>query len=178
MVPKDHRNHCRSDYHCHNLLTSRVPTCYHKRYKRQRKQAPAVCFLFERKTMAYTYGGNKTKSNYPTSPSNFSNLQNDGQRTPLPYGNFMQSKDATASPVLSPATSVSGSGAVLTVPQNAAQFTISSSVTCQVGEDSTYTYGITIPANTPWTFDVANQQYIYLKPSSGTNTIQFYFNCI
>lgn len=128
--------------------------------------------------MAYTYGGNKTKSINPNLASNFSNLQTDGQRTPLSYGNQMQSRDATASPVTSPATSVSSSGAVLTVPQRAAQFIIFSSVTCLVGEDSTFTFGFTVPVSTIWTFDCANMQFIYLKPSSGTNTIQFYFNLV
>jgi hypothetical protein len=128
--------------------------------------------------MAYTASPNKTKTQVPAQSSLFSNLQNDGQRTPLGYGNRMQSKDATGTPVYSPITNASGSGVTLTVPQNAAQISIFCTVTCLVGEDSTYTYGVTIPANTYVTFDIANQQYIYLKPSSGTNTTSFCFNII
>jgi hypothetical protein len=93
-------------------------------------------------------------------------------------GNRMMSIDATTSPVTSPITNGSGSGIVLKVPQNAAQIRINSTVTCLVGEDSTYTYGYLAPAAVDTWFDVANQQYVYLLPSSGTNTIYFQFNVI
>jgi len=130
--------------------------------------------------MSYTFGGYKTKSVSPNLASNFSNLQVDGGRNALTglVGNFMQSKDAAESPVYSPISNGSGTGLTLKVPQNAAQFRINGNVSCVVGEDSTYTYGHLAPADTDTVFDCANQQYIYLKPSNGTNTIYFQFVCI
>lgn len=140
--------------------------------------------------MAYTFGGFKSKTvTNPTNatsgviPSLFGNLQTDGQRSPMTgiLGNYMQSYDATASPVYSPITNGSGSGITLTVPQGAAQITLYSStasLTMLVGEDSTFTYGMLIPATTVMTFDVANQQFVYIKPSSGTNTIYFQFKMV
>lgn len=141
--------------------------------------------------MAYTFGGFKSKTlTTPTDPtatpgaqaSNFGNLQTDAGRNAMTgvLGNWMQSKDATASPVTSPISNGSGSGLVLKVPQNAAQLTlyIASAVTAIVGEDSTFTYGLFVPTATYVTFDVANQQNIYILPSSGTNTIYFQFKMV
>ena len=130
--------------------------------------------------MSYTYGGNKTKQTNPTLASNFSGLQSDGNRIALTgiVGNRMQSKDATGTPVYSPLSNASSSGVALTVPSNAAQISVFCTVICQVGEDSSYAYGVSIPANTYVTFDVANQKYVYLKPSNDTNTTSFCFNII
>lgn len=123
--------------------------------------------------MAYTYGGNKTKSVVPVQSSLFSNLQNDGQRTPLPYGNRMDTQDATSSPNASPLTVATT--ATLTVPQNASQVVIVSTTNAvQVSEDSTETAYFTLPAGVVWPFDVANQQYIYLK-TTGSTVVNFYF---
>lgn len=129
--------------------------------------------------MAYTFGGYKLKS----PPNNFGGLRTDANRVAMTgvLGNAMQSFDATGTAVLSPITNGSGSGLVLTVPQAAAQITLYSStasLTMLVGEDSTYTYGMLVPATTVMTFDVANQQYVYIKPSSGTNTIYFQFKMV
>lgn len=133
--------------------------------------------------MAYTYGGNKVKSINPNLASLFSNLQVDAGRNSLTgvLGNRMQSHDATATPVYSPITNGSAAGITLTVPQNAAQFYIyvASTDTAIVGEDSTFTYGMFVPtATVVGPIDVANQQFIYITPSSGTNTIYFYFSTI
>ncbi len=113
-------------------------------------------------------------------PNNFSGLRVDGNRVAMTgaIANNIQSYDATASINYSPLTNVSTGGLTLTVPQNATQFTINSTVTCQVGEDSTYAYGINIPANTLITQDCANQQFVYLKPSNATNTVSFTFKCV
>lgn len=108
-------------------------------------------------------------------PNNFGGMKVDGNRVAMQYGSVMISQDITATPVTSPITNGSGSGIVLTKPVNAVQIMINSSVTCQVGEDSSYAQGFQIPASTPVTFDCADQQFIYLKPSSGTNTIWFQF---
>lgn len=128
--------------------------------------------------MAYTYGGNKLKS----SPNNFGGLRVDANRVAMSgaLGNFMQSIDATATPVTSPITNGSGAGITLTVPQGAIQIVVHvlSAVTLLAGEDSTFTYGMMVPTGTSVTFDVANQQYFYIKPSSGTNTIYFYFRMV
>jgi hypothetical protein len=93
-------------------------------------------------------------------------------------GNTVVSQDATASPVTSPVTNMSGSGASLTVPANAVQFTINSTVSIQVGEDTSYAQGLLIPANTLWTIDCARMANIALKPTSGTNTVYFQFKVV
>lgn len=138
--------------------------------------------------MTYTFGGLKEGNTVAanqgnateTSRSNFGNLRVDAGRNAMTgaLANYWQSHDATATPVYSPISNGSNSGLVLTVPNNATGFYIyiASSVTAIMGEDSTYTYGLFVPTATLWgPFDVANQQYIYLKPSSGTNTIYFMF---
>ena len=93
-------------------------------------------------------------------------------------GNTVVSQDATGTPVTSPQTSISASGVTLTVPANAVQFTVNSTVTIQVGEDSSYAQGLLIPANTLWTIDCARMTSIYLKPSSGTNVVYFQFKIV
>lgn len=139
--------------------------------------------------MTYTFGGFKPGNvvagptgSPPTSRSNFGNFRVDaGRNTMTGVANYMQSIDGTAAPVTSPISNGSGSGLVLTVPINAITFYIyvTSSVTTLMGEDSTYTYGLFIPTATLCgPFNVANQQYIYLKPSSGTNTIYFQFGLV
>lgn len=125
--------------------------------------------------MAYTQSPDRTKAELT-----FGTAPNDGNHSSM-VGftvNRMQSKDATTSPVYSPISNGSGSGLVLKVPANAATITINSSVTCLVGEDSTYTYGIQIPASTLTTFGVLRQQYVYLLPSNSTNTIWFQFGTV
>ena len=93
-------------------------------------------------------------------------------------GNTVVSQDATGTPVTSPQTNISGSGVTLTVPNNAVQFTVNSTVTIQVGEDSSCAQGLLIPANTLWTIDCARMTSIYLKPSSGTNVVYFQFKIV
>lgn len=124
--------------------------------------------------MPYTPSVRKTKS--PV--NNFAGLAVDGNRVAMSYANGMVSQDATGTPVTSPATNVSGSGVALTVPQNAVRFTINSTVAIQVGEDSSFAQGFTVPAATSKTFDVAQQAFIYIKPSSATNVTQFYFDVV
>jgi len=125
--------------------------------------------------MAYTPSGLRSKNNLT-----FGSLVNDQNRIGLTgaTGNTIQSQDATGTPVTSPVTNMSGSGAALTVPANAVQFTVNSTVSIQVGEDSSYAQGLTIPANTLWTIDCARIQNLYLKPSSGTNTVSFQFKIV
>jgi len=93
-------------------------------------------------------------------------------------GNTVVSQDATATPVTSPVTNMSASGAALTVPTNAVQLTINSTVSIQIGEDSSYAQGLLIPANTLWTIDCARMTSVYLKPSNGTNTVYFQFKVV
>jgi hypothetical protein len=127
--------------------------------------------------LAYTYGGNKTKT--PGYASNFSNLQNDASRNAMTgvLGNFMQTQDATpTTPVTSPVTV--NTTKTLVVPQDATQITIVSTTNAvQVSEDSTETAYFSLPAATIWTFDVANQQNVYLKTGSST-VVNFYFTCV
>lgn len=125
--------------------------------------------------MAYTPSGLRQKNNLT-----FGSLVQDQNRVEMTgnTGNTILSQDSTSSPVTSPVTNMSGSGAVLTVPANATSFTVNSTVSIQVGEDSSYAQGLLIPANTLWTIDCARIQYLYLKPSSGTNTVYFQFKIV
>jgi hypothetical protein len=125
--------------------------------------------------MAYTPSGLRAKNNLT-----FGSLVNDQNRIGMTgsLGNTILSQDATGTPVTSPVTNMSGSGAALTVPANAVQFTINSTVSIQIGEDSSYAQGLNIPANTLWVIDCARIQYLYLKPSNGTNTVSFQFKIV
>lgn len=125
--------------------------------------------------MAYTPSPSKSRSGTRTT---FGNQSLDASRVPMQVGSRMQSQDNAATPVISPAPNMSGSGQELKVPDTAISMTIVSSVAIQVGEDSSYAQGLTVPANVPMSFDCAKQAFIYLKPSSATNTVSFQFNCI
>lgn len=124
--------------------------------------------------MAYTPSPRKSKS----TPNNFTGLAVDGNHYPIQAANSMVSQDATGTPVVSPATNMSASGVALTVPQNAYRFTINSTVAVQVGEDSTFVQGFSVPANVSQSFDVAQQAFIYVKPSNGVNVTSFYFSVV
>lgn len=93
-------------------------------------------------------------------------------------GNTLQSQDATGTPVTSPVTNMVGTGVLLTVPVNAVQFTVDSTVTIQVGEDTSFAQGLNVPANTLYTLDCARMTFIALKPSSATNTVSFQFKIV
>lgn len=124
--------------------------------------------------MAYTPSPNKVKS----TPNDFGGLRADGNRVAMTgaLGNNMQSQDATATPVTSPATV--NTTATLTVPQNAVQLTLVSTTNAvQVSEDSTQTNYFTLPAGVVWTFDCANQQFVYLKTVSST-VVNFQFKLV
>ena len=125
--------------------------------------------------MAYTPTALRQKGT-----QSFGSLVQDQNRVEMTgtTGNTVVSQDATGTPVTSPVTNMSGSGATLTVPTNAVQFTVNSTVTIQVGEDGSYAQGLLIPANTLWTIDCARMTSIYLKPSSGTNTVYFQFKVV
>lgn len=116
-----------------------------------------------------------------SAPNNFGGIRNDSNRIAFTgvLGNNMQTQDATTSPVTSPLSNVDAvAGQILTVPQGAVKITVLSTVACQIGEDSSLAFGFSLPANTVFTFDVSNQQYVYLLPSNGTNTINFYFTIV
>jgi len=125
--------------------------------------------------MAYTPTALRQKGN-----QSFGSLVQDQNRVEMTgtTGNTIVSQDATGTPVTSPVTNMSASGVALTVPTNAVQFTVNSSVTIQVGEDSSYAQGLLVPANTLWTIDCARMTNIYLKPSNGTNTTYFQFKVV
>lgn len=136
--------------------------------------------------MAYTASVNKTGNTvagpgtYPaTSRSNFGGLRVDANRVALTgsTANYMQSEDATpTSPNQSPLTV--NTTATLQVPNNAVAVTIVSTTNpVQVTEDSTYTAYFSLPAATVFTFQCANQQYIYLKAASST-VVNFQFQTI
>jgi hypothetical protein len=124
--------------------------------------------------MAYTPSSAKTK----TTSGIFSNQPVDGGRVSMGYANSIQSQDDTATPVTSPVTNMSNSGAALTVPPNAVRLTINSTVAILVGEDASYAQGINVPANTLFSIDCADMANVYLKPSSATSTVSFIFNIV
>lgn len=124
--------------------------------------------------MAYTPPSMKVKS----SPNNFGGLRNDGNKVALTglVGNYLQTIDATGTPQTSPLTV--NTTATLVIPQAAALVTICSTTNpVQISEDSTMTAYFTLPAGVPFTFDVANQQNMYLKTGSST-VVSFVFNMI
>lgn len=124
--------------------------------------------------MAYTAPTMKSKN----SPNNFGGLRNDGNKIALTglVGNYIQTIDATGTPQNSPLTV--NTTATLVIPQAAALVTICSTTNpVQISEDSTMTAYFTLPAGVPFTFDVANQQNLYLKTGSST-VVSFVFNMI
>ncbi len=124
--------------------------------------------------MAYTASVFKTKS----IPNDFGGLRSDANRNAMTgaLGNFMQSQDATGTPVTSPATV--NTTQTLIVPQGAVSITVISVTNpVQVSEDSTQAAYFALPAAIPWTFDVANQQNVYLK-TSGSTVVSFYFTMV
>lgn len=128
--------------------------------------------------MAYTPSANKTKSTSPNLASLFSNLQVDGGRNAMTgvLANRIFTHDGAASPAQSPLTLTTAQ--TLVVPQNAAQLTLVSTTNAvTVSEDSTSSSSFSLPAGIPWTFDVANQQDVYLTATSST-VVNFYFGTI
>ena len=93
-------------------------------------------------------------------------------------GNTIVSQDASGTPVTSPIGNGSSSGFALTVPANAVQCIFFSTVTLQIGEDSSYAQGMFVPATTYFTVDCARMTTIYVKPSNATNSIYFQFKVV
>lgn len=111
-------------------------------------------------------------------PNNFGGLRNDGNRIPLTgaTGNTFFTEDVTASPIVSPVTV--NTATTLTVPQNAISLTVCSVTNAvRVSETADSTSYFAVPAATPFTFDVANQQYVYLT-TSGSTVVSFQFKLI
>ena len=122
--------------------------------------------------MAYTITARKTKS--PV--NNFAGQKTDGNRVTMPYGNIINTQDATGTPVTSPATV--NTTQTLVVPQAAVQCTIVATTNpVQVSEDSTQAAFFTVPAGVIFTFDCADMANIYLKTGSST-VVNFLFNIV
>jgi len=109
-------------------------------------------------------------------PNNFGGLVNDGNRNAMQFGSFLQTSDATDTPVTSPATVTTGT--TLTVPQNAVQVTLSSSAALRISELSDVSTYFVLPANATITIDLTRLSLLYLKQDSGSCTVQFYFSCV
>lgn len=123
--------------------------------------------------MAYTAPTFKTVVN-----NTFKGLVNDGNRNAMTgvLGSYMQSQDATGSPVTSPVTV--NTTATLVVPANAAQITITPVTNpVQVSEDSTMTAYFAVPAAAIVTFDCSRMANIYLK-TGGSTVVSFYFTMV
>jgi len=135
--------------------------------------------------MAYTPSANKSGNTIAgpgnataTSRSNFGGLRVDANRVALTgsTANYMQSQDATGTPVTSPVTV--NTTQTLVVPLNAVAVTICSVTNAvQVSEDSTQAAYFSLPAGTPFTFQCANQANVYLK-TSGSTVVSFQFQTI
>lgn len=119
--------------------------------------------------MAYTPPTFKAKS----TPDNFGGLPTDANRIGMGFANYTQTQDATASPVVSPATVTTTQ--TLTVPQGAVICNIESTTNAvQVSEDSSYTATFSVPAGQVYPYPCARQQFIYLKVGSST-VVNFQF---
>lgn len=135
--------------------------------------------------MAYTPSANKAGNTIAgpgnataTSRSNFGGLRVDANRVALTgsTANYMQSQDATGTPVTSPVTV--NTTQTLVVPLNAVACTIASVTNAvQVSEDSTMAAYFSLPAGTVFTFQCANQANIYLKTGSST-VVSFQFQTV
>jgi hypothetical protein len=124
--------------------------------------------------MAYVATTKKSKS----TPNNFGGLRNDGNRIAMTgaIGNYMFTEDSTTSPVVSPVTV--NTSQTLTVPQSATQVTIVSVTNAvRVSETADSTSYFSVPPAVPMTFDVANQQYVYLT-TAGSTVVSFCFNLV
>lgn len=125
--------------------------------------------------MAYTPSGNKSNAG----KTNMGPLVVDSNRIGMTgvLGNNFQTRDATTSPVGSPLT-MTGSPQTLTVPNNAAQITITTyTASVNVSEDSTLSVYDTIPIGTSRKYDVARQQFVYLSGTS-PDLVTFVFNLV
>lgn len=122
--------------------------------------------------MPYTATLRKSKS--PV--NNFAGQKTDGNRVTMPYGNIINTQDATGTPVVSPATV--NTTQTLVVPQGAVQCTVCSTTNpVQVSEDSTMAASFTVPAGVIFTFDCADMANIYLKTGSST-VVNFLFKVV
>jgi len=124
--------------------------------------------------MAYTASPLKSV----TQPSAFGGLSTDGNRTAMTgaVGNVIQTIDATATPVTSPATV--DTTQTLTVPEGAITITVSPVTNpVQVTEDSTASSYFAVPAGSVVSFDVSRQKYVYLK-TSGSTVVSFFFTIV
>lgn len=99
-------------------------------------------------------------------------------------GSWFQTQDATpgGTNLVSPLSNASATAVTtLVVPPNSISITISPTVACSVSEvsgTSSLSQYYTVPANTPTTFQVARQNYVYILPSNATNIINFYFTTV
>lgn len=122
--------------------------------------------------MAYTPTARKSK----VAVNNFAGQKTDGNRVAMPYGNIINTQDATGTPVTSPATV--NTTQTLVVPTAAVQCTVCSVTNpVQVSEDSTQAAFFTVPAGVPFTFDCADMANIYLKTGSST-VVSFLFKVV
>lgn len=123
--------------------------------------------------MPYTVTARKTT----TVPTNtFGGMKGDSNHVAMPFGNIINTQDATGTPLQSPLTV--NTTATLVVPAGAVQCTIISTTNAvQVSEDSTQTAYFTLPAATLLTIDCVDMANIYLKTGSST-VVNFMFKVV
>lgn len=108
----------------------------------------------------------------------FGSVAQDANREKLSnFSNAFITKDATGTPVTSPASI--NAVTPIAVPVAAVSFTVWGSAALRVSEESTAASNYaTIPANTPVTFPCTRQTVIYLKGDAGAVTTNFFFSYV
>lgn len=107
----------------------------------------------------------------------FGGTPTDGNRVALiGTSSYIQTSDATGTPVTSPATVTTGTS--LTVPERATKVTFSTTAALRISElvdASTY---FVLPANGVVTIDVTRLALLRLQQDSGSCTVSFYFSLV
>lgn len=129
--------------------------------------------------MAYTF----TEKTGEVGASLFGGLANDANHQAMTgvTASGPQMKDATASPVISPATVATNATTTLTVPNNAATVTIitaTNTINISESDNTVATNYVTLPVGTPLTLDVARCANLYLKANTGSATVSFFFGVV
>jgi len=123
----------------------------------------------------------KTPAIEPGQESNFGSLVVEGSHNVMQVGGGPQTVDISAVPVVSPASVLSTSVTVLTVPLNAIQvnfFALTNTVNISESSATVATNYFTIPAGIMVTVDVARTAKLYLQANTGTSVLSFWFNVV
>lgn len=131
-------------------------------------------------TNVYTSYVGPNKFSAPPNNSNRQALNRDNAILTQDFSGRAQTPAAPTSDLTSPLALTGATTAqVITVPPNATKVTLIGSAAFDVSEYGTaaaaLTQFATIPANTPISFDVARQKFIYVE---GTGNLSFFFQTL